>query len=63
MVCLDVSANLLGKAMNSMDENNIMFPLVRGDIRQPPFKSKVFSAVVNMFSSFGYLPSEEEDMK
>jgi len=63
IVGLDVSANLLGKARNSMDENNIRFPLVRGDMRQLPFKSKVFSAVVNMFTSFGYLPSEEEDMK
>ncbi|TET58632.1 class I SAM-dependent methyltransferase [Candidatus Bathyarchaeota archaeon] len=63
MVGLDMSANLLRKARHSMDENKIRFPLVRGDMRQLPFKSKVFSAVVNMFTSFGYLPSEEEDMK
>jgi len=63
MVGLDVSTNLLEKARHSMDENNIGFPLVKGDMRQLPFKSKVFSAVVNMFTSFGYLSSEEEDMK
>ena len=46
-----------------MDKNNLRFPLVRGDMRQLPFKSRVFSAVVNIFTSFGYLPSEDEDMK
>lgn len=63
MVDLDVSANLLGKAKHGMDKNNLRFPLVRGDMRQLPFKPRVFSAVVNIFTSFGYLPSEEEDMK
>ena len=62
IVGLDVSINLLKKAKLGMSENDTKFPLIRGDMRVLPFKSKVFSAVINMFTSFGYLPSEEEDM-
>ena len=35
---------------------------VAGDMREIPFENK-FDAIVNMYSSFGYLESEAEDLK
>jgi len=36
---------------------------VRADMRHFPFRNQVFDSVICMFTSFGYLPSESEDMK
>jgi len=60
---LDLSKNLLKIAKKSMKKEKAEFPLVRADMRHFPFRNEVFDAVVCMFTSFGYLPSESEDLK
>jgi len=57
MVGLDVSAKLLKIAKQR--SSNIQ--LVRGDMRFLPFKDDAFSAIISMDTSFGYLPTEQED--
>ena len=63
MIGLDLSENLLTIAKQNMQREGVNFPLVRGDMRHLPFRNQVFSAVLCMFTSFGYLSSEKEDMK
>ncbi len=63
IIGFDVSANLLRIAKKRMAEKSVHFSLVRGEMRHLPFRSKVFTAIINMFTSFGYLPSDKEDMK
>ncbi len=57
MVGLDVSANLLKIAK----QRDGQIELVRGDMRFLPFKPQAFAAAVSMDTSFGYLPSEQDD--
>ncbi len=59
VVGLDVSLNLLKIAKNRW--RNVQ--LVRGDMRHLPFKAGAFRATVCMDTSFGYLPSEQDDMQ
>jgi SAM-dependent methyltransferase len=63
MIGLDLSKNLLAIAKRNMKNERVEFPLVRADMRHFPFREQVFDAVICMFTSFGYLPSEREDMK
>ena len=63
VIGIDVSANLLRIAKERMIEKGFRFPLVRGEMRYLPFRSETFASVINMFTSFGYLPSEKEDAK
>lgn len=63
IVGMDLSRNLLEIAKQKMKEANVEFPLVRADMRYFPFRDEAFSAIINMFTSFGYLPSESEDIK
>jgi SAM-dependent methyltransferase len=44
-----------------MKKESANFPVVRCEMQHLPFRNEVFSTVVNMFTSFGYLPSEKED--
>jgi len=60
---LDVSKNLLTIAKRKMKKEGVEFPIVRADMRRFPFREQVFDAVICMFTSFGYLPSESEDIK
>ncbi len=63
VIGLDISPNLLRIAKEKMKEKHARFPLVRGEMRHLPFRTKAFAAVINMFTSFGYLPSEKEDLR
>jgi ubiquinone/menaquinone biosynthesis C-methylase UbiE len=63
MIGLDLSKNLLKIAKQRMGQKAVDFPLIRADMRHLPFRNKIFKAIVNMFTSFGYLPSEIEDLK
>ena len=63
MIGLDLSKNLLAIAKRNMKNERVEFPLVRADMRHFPFRKQIFDAVICMFTSFGYLPSESEDMK
>jgi len=38
-------------------------PVVRADMRQLPFCDRVFAALVNFFTSFGYFATEEENQR
>jgi SAM-dependent methyltransferase len=61
IVGLDISPRLLRVAREKMKGKHV-FPLVRGDMQHLPFRGNTFSAVISMFTSFGYLPSEAEDI-
>jgi len=63
IVGFDVSTNLLKIAKRRMKEKNVALPLVRGEMRHLPFRASTFATVINMFTSFGYLPSKKEDTK
>jgi SAM-dependent methyltransferase len=61
VVGMDLSTNLLTIAKTRMKQAGYKFPLVRADMRYFPFRDSVFCAILSMFTSFGYLPSENED--
>ena len=61
IVGLDISSRLLLVARERMKGKHV-FPLIRGDMRHLPFRGKAFRAVISMFTSFGYLASEAEDI-
>ncbi len=61
IVGMDLSRNLLAIAKSRMKRSGIKFPLVRADMCFFPFRDQVFNAILSMFTSFGYLPSESED--
>ncbi|HKZ94340.1 MAG TPA: class I SAM-dependent methyltransferase [Candidatus Bathyarchaeia archaeon] len=62
VVGIDLSRNLLEIAKSKMKRVVLRFPLVRADMRFFPFREGTFSAILSMFTSFGYLPSESEDV-
>jgi SAM-dependent methyltransferase len=62
MIGLDLSKNLLAIAKQNMTREGVDFPLILGDLRFFPFR-QAFDAVISMFTSFGYLPSEDDDVK
>ena len=59
MVGLDVSSNLLRIAKNRSGD----VQLIKADMRFLPFAPKAFSSAVSMDTSFGYLPSEKDDLQ
>jgi SAM-dependent methyltransferase len=59
MVGLDISSNLL-KIAKSRWRNA---QLVKADMRFLPFKPLAFSAAVSIGMSFGYLPSEQDNLR
>ena len=62
VTALDLSAEYLALAEASARQAGVTLETVRADMRNIPFAGR-FDAVVNMFSSFGYLESEAEDAK
>ena len=61
VVGIDLSKNLLAIAKIRMKRAGVKIPLVRADMRFFPFRDSLFKAVINMFTSFGYLPAESDD--
>ena len=59
VVGLDWSAKLVKAAARAQRGTSAVF--VRGDMRRLRFRSR-FDAVVNLFTSFGYFETEEEDV-
>jgi SAM-dependent methyltransferase len=59
---LDLSKQYLRLTEAAAREHNVTLHTVHADMREIPFESH-FDAIVNMFSSFGYLESEAEDAK
>ncbi len=58
VVGLDISNKLLRIAKRRWQEAQV----VQADMRFLPFKAEAFSAAISMDTSFGYLPSEEDDL-
>lgn len=61
-VGLDLSKYMLKECEAAASVEGLRPQLVCADMREPCFKSE-FDAVVNLFTSFGYLESDEEDQK
>jgi SAM-dependent methyltransferase len=59
---LDLNPAYLELARHSARAENAGLQVIPGDMREIPFSSH-FDAIVNMYSSFGYLESEAEDAK
>ena len=59
---LDLSEQYLVLTAEAARGHNVSLQTVHADMRKIPFESH-FDAVVNMFSSFGYLEAEAEDAK
>ncbi len=57
VVGLDLSAPMLARARQRLPRSA---DLVRGDMRRLPFADRVFHAVVNLFTSFGYFADDAE---
>jgi len=53
-VGLDRSAELLQNARRRRDQASQPFGLVRGDMRAQPFAAESFTAVLSLFTAFGY---------
>src|SRR5204863_366698 len=62
VTALDLSQRYLDAAAAEAQRRGIEIETVRADMRAPGFDGR-FDAVINMFSSFGYLESEAEDAK
>lgn len=57
---MDLSPNLLSLFRDKMMKENLHIPVLRGDIRRIPIKKK-FDVILNLFTSFGYFDSDEEN--
>jgi len=59
---LDLSPQHLEEARRAAGAEGVTVQWVRADMRRVPFRNE-FDAVINLFSSFGYLETDEEDFK
>ena len=59
---LDLNPDYVELAQQAARARNVAIETVAADMRNIPFENK-FDAIVNMYSSFGYLESEAEDLK
>jgi SAM-dependent methyltransferase len=58
----DQSAEYLADARTAAEGINVDLPLVQSDMRTIPFEGK-FDFVINMFTSFGYFDTDDDDRK
>lgn len=59
---LDLSQSYLDLARRAAADHKVALDTVSADMREIPFEDH-FDAAINMYSSFGYLESEAEDLK
>jgi len=59
---LDLNPDYVELAQQAAKAGKVTIETVAADMREIPFEKK-FDAIVNMYSSFGYLESEAEDLK
>jgi SAM-dependent methyltransferase len=59
---LDLNSEYLELAQRAAADAKVALETVASDMREIPFENH-FDAIVNMYSSFGYLESEDEDLK
>jgi len=62
VVGLDLSEVLLQLARTEADAQEVKVRWIQGDMRTIPFENTL-DAVINMFTSFGYLANEAEDLQ
>jgi ubiquinone/menaquinone biosynthesis C-methylase UbiE len=62
VTALDLSSEYLELAQEAAREKGVAIQTVHADMREIPFEANS-DAIVNMFSSFGYLETEAEDAK
>ena len=60
VTALDLSSAYLELAQQAAQNHNVKLETVSADMRQIPFQNR-FDAIINMYSSFGYLESEADD--
>jgi SAM-dependent methyltransferase len=60
VTALDLSPAYLQLALAAAKANNVKLETVSADMRRIPFAGR-FDAIINMYSSFGYLESETDD--
>ncbi len=58
----DLSSDYLATAASAARDAGVEIETVCSDMREIPFES-TFDGVINMFTAFGYLESDEEDFK
>ena len=59
---LDLSPSYLDLARRAAADANVALDAVSADMREIPFENH-FDAAINMYSSFGYLESEADDLR
>jgi SAM-dependent methyltransferase len=62
VTALDLSAQYLELAKRAAQQRNVSIEAVHADMREIPREVR-YDAIVNMFSSFGYLETEVEDAR
>ncbi|MBA2396298.1 MAG: methyltransferase domain-containing protein [Ktedonobacteraceae bacterium] len=62
MTGLDLSPYFLQRAQAEAETQNLRVRWVQSDMRHIPFTNE-FDAVIDVFTSFGYLENEEEDLE
>ncbi len=60
-VGLDISAMMLGLARQEAGRRRVEAALVRGDARRLPFRDGCLDVALNLFNSFGYCATDEEN--
>lgn len=60
-VGLDLSAMMLSLARQEASRRGLVVPLVRGDARELPFRDGCLDVALNLFNSFGYCATDEEN--
>ncbi len=58
---LDLSEVLLRKANSLAYQEGLWVPFIHGDMRKLPFVENSFDVVLNLFTSFGYFPEDDEN--
>lgn len=59
---VDLSEALLRKA-REQNEEGLIKTLIQGDMRKLPFANDTFDATVNLFTSFGYFETEDDNKR
>lgn len=61
VVGFDLSTTLLARAQEQAGD--LPIPFIVGDMRELPFIRNCFDVVINLFTSFGYFSTDEENQK
>ena len=62
VTALDLNADYLRLAQHAAEAHGVSLETVAGDMRRIPFTA-CFDAIINMYSSFGYLEAEADDAR